>query len=171
MDLQTLNNYAKTFENSFKGIFFKDQNLNNKVQQFLQIPHDFIIINTDTSKSNGEHWILLTINTKKEFEFVDSEFLDSSILHDLSLAEFPWILPSFTYKAPTNFICGEYIVHFLWSRRSFPNLTLKQIERYIYKPLCTAERDALVIFLVYNFILDKPPPPIKEVLAWATSSA
>ena len=115
-DFQSLKQYAQTqHPDHFKGIYFIDQYEN---YDMLTHPYDFMIVNTGTSRSNGEHWICVRLQTTNCYELIDSEYVPSlvneTLIGDKTKPQRQnHIVPKFIYKLPTNYICGEYVLYFL----------------------------------------------------------
>ena len=133
MDFKSLKQYAqKRHPDHFKGIYFIDQ---YEDYDMLTHPYDFMIVNTGTSRSNGEHWICVRLQATNCYKLIDSEYVPSLVNETLirdkttgNTKRHDWIVPKFIYKLPTNYICGEYVVFFLDIQKRFPDSYINSLE-------------------------------------------
>lgn len=101
----------------FAGVFPRDRIPDHRIQA-SHYPYCFVA-NTDTSNSNGEHWVAFYYPNPN-----DCEFFDSYGLHPLYEYHFPLAfdsndqlrLATDTLQTSTSKVCGHFTIYFLAKR-------------------------------------------------------
>ena len=100
--LQSLINKFGSIKFKFAGVFSADKTP-------TLVPNTFVIINTDKSGSQGEHWVMLARVRNRHF-FGDS--MGKSVKHYKNLKNFPKVAYLNEIQMQQDPICGLYSIYF-----------------------------------------------------------
>jgi hypothetical protein len=101
---------------SFLGVFPRD--LIPKVASILHFPAS-CVVNSDTSRKKGEHWIAFYYSNRNTCEFFDSYGLQPAF-YNIHIS--PNVYNTQCLQSNQSTVCGQYCIYYLYHRSRYQSL-------------------------------------------------
>ena len=104
---------------AFYGVYPID-----KLPKFVPHRPFLMIVNTHTHNLNGEHWISIFIDNKRQGELFDSLAVTNNVILSQWLNRFThrWKRNDCIYQNPLSATCGAYVLYYCLNRLNFDSL-------------------------------------------------